>query len=73
MSCKMAVTEEEKYVQAQLDTMDDIGWDPEWLHSIEDNLYGWVLSAIANGYSDPVKLAGMALHTQQMDFPRWCA
>lgn len=66
------MNEQEQYVRSTLATMRDIGHDPEWLHSLEDDLYGYVLTAVANGHPDSQALAQMALETQQMNFERWC-
>lgn len=68
------MTEEEKYVWDRLEYIQSEGPnDPERGHGAEDDLRGWVLQAIAHGYPDPVRLADLALRTEQMDFERWYA
>jgi hypothetical protein len=48
--------------------------DDEVAHSMEDQLWQDVLTAIAEGYcEDPKALAGEALRTVGLDFSRWCA
>lgn len=47
--------------------------DPEEAHVREDELWERVLRAIANGSPDSVMLATLALTTQSINFPRWCA
>jgi hypothetical protein len=48
--------------------------DPEAAHSAEDALYLRVLEKIARGEAmDPQKCAEIAIRTQGIDFPRWCA
>lgn len=47
--------------------------DPETAHSWEDRLHQDVLRAIKNGAANPDLLAGAALATESIRFPRWCA
>lgn len=50
------------------------GGDPEVAHSLEDDLHGAVLKAIAEKRTqDPQGIAGAALRTLSSDFARWCA
>ena len=48
--------------------------DPEKAHSLEDDLYEFVLKTIASDNTDDIKgLCLEALKTKKMDFERWCA
>lgn len=48
--------------------------DYEMAHSLEDKLYAQILTAIARGEcDDPEECAHIALTTQGLDFPRYCA
>lgn len=50
--------------------------DPERAHSAEDDLYLWVLTAIASGEIPPdvaISCAKAAITTQDFEFPRWTA
>lgn len=48
--------------------------DDEVAHSMEDHLRRDVLIAIATGkVDDPVKMAVLALTTQDIKFGRWCS
>jgi hypothetical protein len=48
--------------------------DDERQHSLEDELYRELITAIANGYcADPVACCKEASRTQEMDFARHCA
>lgn len=48
--------------------------DPEKAHAMEDDLYQDLLSSIARGEcTEPERCAQIALRTQHITFPRWCA
>lgn len=48
--------------------------DPERAHGLEDDLYEFVLKAIASNDTDDARgLCLEALKTKKMDFERWCA
>lgn len=51
-------------------------YDPEAAHGDEDDLRTIALHAIASGDvagEDAIRLAKLALSTESLDFPRWCA
>ena len=60
-------------VRRWLKHIENIKDDDEAAHSEEDALRREVLQAIADGHPDAVKLAALALVTQDIDFARWCA
>jgi hypothetical protein len=48
--------------------------DDEAAHSMEDDLWRDVLTAIACGMCDnPAACANAAIRTQEIEFARWCA
>jgi hypothetical protein len=49
------------------------GADFEALHGLEDDLYEDVLKAIAMGVYAPQAIAGEALRTKKIEFPRYAA
>lgn len=51
----------------------DVMGDYEAAHAAEDDLRAEVLAAIASGSPHAAELARIALETEQMDFPRYCA
>jgi len=59
-------------VELRVIEISGFGYDPEAAHSMEDKLYIDVLREIAEGASDPAKLAVAALATQDLKFDRWC-
>ena len=61
-----------KEVKIRYNKIKSIMYDDEAAHSAEDNLYMDVLQHIANGGSDAVEIAKIALETKNLDFSRWC-
>lgn len=59
--------------RAAVEYIRSMAHDPEVAHSEEDRMRYQVLKAIAVGASNPVELAEIALSTEEMTFPRWCA
>ncbi len=49
----------------------DGGIDSENAHSREDELFVFVLHAIADGADNAAELARLALTSREIDFPRW--
>ena len=48
--------------------------DPEHAHDLEDKMRGAILEAISRGRcDDPEECARIALTSDEIDFPRWCA
>ncbi|QDP58768.1 MAG: hypothetical protein GOVbin1573_55 [Prokaryotic dsDNA virus sp.] len=61
-------------VLARLDEIRRSIGDPEGAHSLEDKLRGDLLRAIATEHcSDPMECARLAMTSDALDFPRWCA
>lgn len=58
-------------VRERVKRIADIAHDDEAAHSAEDQLYEDVLKRIANGCTEPEKLAREALKTKKFDFGRW--
>lgn len=65
----MTTEEARQWVQRIKNSKDD----PEAAHSLEDELRQLVLQDIRKGHPDAQKLAEIALSTDEIDFPRWCA
>lgn len=64
------------YVRDQVAEIRSHSNDPEAAHSVEDSLHYDVLSAIATGQLKGKKArqcAALAIATEGIDFPRWCA
>jgi hypothetical protein len=63
-----------EWVRAKVAEIANGDYDPEGMHSDEDELHEIVLRAIAGGTcADPAACAAAALETYKLDFPRWCA
>jgi hypothetical protein len=62
-----------KDVQRRVAEIDALGNDPESAHGSEDQLYVEVLTAIAEGVSNPGELAAAALKAAELDYTRWYA
>ena len=61
-------------VIAEVESIKACAADDERAHSMEDALYGALLSAIAEGRCvDPAACAKAALATQKISFARWYA
>ena len=60
-------------VRKGIEYIAEMAHDPELAHSEEDSLHASVLQAIADGADDPRELAALALTTEDLEFPRWCA
>lgn len=61
-------------VHAVVEALRTSDYDPESQHSTEDELWGAVLRAIADGSCpDPKAWALAAIETSEIDFPRWTA
>jgi hypothetical protein len=61
-------------VRAKVNRIKEVIDDPEAAHGREDDLWAWVLKAIANdNCTDPAACAKEALKTQKLDFSRWYA
>lgn len=60
-------------VRRQLQDIKRIADDDESAHGSEDALHQEVLQAVADGHPDAMKLAKLALKTQDIRFARWCA
>jgi len=60
-------------IEAAVQNIVDLSWDPEVAHSREDDLYESVLRFIASGQSDAAPLAAAVLKTKDIEFTRWCA
>lgn len=59
-------------VQNRVTRIRSIQYDDEGAHSSEDHLYVDVLTAIADGSTNPAALAAEALRSQDIDFARRC-
>lgn len=59
--------------RAAVDYIRSMTHDPEVAHGEEDRMRYQVLEAIAGGADNPVELAEIALSTEELTFPRWCA
>lgn len=63
-----------KDVEERLSQIRSERLDAEVAHSLEDSLHQLLLASIAEGTcEDPVECAKLALTSQQISFPRWCA
>ena len=62
-----------KGAREHLEQIAMLAHDPEYAHIEEDKLHRTVLRAIAGGSPDAVELAGIALQTRNVVFPRWYA
>jgi hypothetical protein len=62
-------------IQARVNAILTIGYDPERSHTMEDALHRDTLKTIARGVSaeEAQALAAAALKTIRIDFPRWRA
>lgn len=61
-------------VQKRLDSVKDMSGDYEVAHDEEDDLHRDVLAAISNGhFGEASEWASIALRTENIDFPRYCA
>lgn len=63
-------------VRSTVAAIEQLQWDPEAAHSLEDDLYKWVLQAIAEGaveHEEAQEMAEAALQTKAFDFPRYTA
>lgn len=60
-------------VKERVKHIESISNDDEAAHSNEDALWRDVLSAVAKGHPDSVKLAKEALKTEKISYARWCA
>lgn len=62
------------WVNERLTSIENLKDDPECAHAAEDVLYIEVLTAIRDGFCDDARaLAGTALTSQNIRFPRWYA
>lgn len=61
-------------VKQKVETIRASSDDAESAHSMEDELYENILTAIRDGtIVDAVKCCEEALKTKELKFPRWCA
>lgn len=60
-------------IDKRIKAIEAIESDYEAAHAMEDVLWRDVLAAIASGEPNPVALAGEALRTTQLRFPRHAA
>jgi hypothetical protein len=61
-------------VRKRVKKIESLKGDPEAAHGEEDDMHVAILQAIANNTcDDPAKCAKVALETERIEFPRWCA
>lgn len=61
-------------VKARVARVKAMAGDPEGAHGEEDDLRRDLLEAIARGQcANPAECAALAVTTEQLSFPRWCA
>ena len=61
-------------IKTRLDVIRQVAYDPDAAHFYQDDLYVEVLNAIAlDNTTDPRECAALALHANDIDFPRWYA
>ncbi len=61
-------------VTKEVEIIRGMSGDAEIAHGREDNLYLNLLLAISRGEcKDPKTCAAIAIETQAIEFPRWCA